>query len=76
MCSSDLGYCVYSGRDMVTTHTGMNILDAEFDAMVADLLVALDNLGVAYTPNTFDGGLPADTLIVTLGSMRGDIVGK
>jgi truncated hemoglobin YjbI len=31
----------YEGRDMVTTHTGMNMSDADFDAAVSDVLKAV-----------------------------------
>ena len=38
---------VYDGRDRVTTHTGMNIWEQEFLAVVDDILAAMDknNLG-------------------------------
>ncbi len=36
------GTVAYSGRDMVTAHKGMEITDAEFDALAADLKAALD----------------------------------
>jgi len=75
ICEATGGYCVYSGKDMLTAHTGMAITDSEFDAMVGDLLLSLDDNGVAYTANTYNGGLPADSLITALAGMRGDIVG-
>jgi hemoglobin len=36
----------YRGRDMRTVHTGMNISDAEFDAVAAHLVAALEACGV------------------------------
>jgi hemoglobin len=33
---------VYSGRDMITTHKGMNISNAEFVAALDDILLVLD----------------------------------
>lgn len=36
----------YEGRDMTTTHDGMNISDAEFDSAVADVLKAVRGNGV------------------------------
>ncbi len=74
ICEATGGYCVYSGRDMLTAHTGMNLTDADFDALVEDLVLAYDHLGVPYTAD-FSGGLPADTLTLALAGMRGDIVG-
>jgi hemoglobin len=76
VCEATGGYCTYKGEDMVTAHTGMGITDDEFNYLVEDLLMALDTLGVPYTPGTFDGGVGADTLIQVLAGMRGDIVGK
>jgi hemoglobin len=75
VCEATGGYCVYSGRDMLTTHTGLGITEADFNALVEDLLLSLDNLGVPYTAGTFDGGLPADSLIQALAAMQPDIVG-
>jgi hemoglobin len=39
----------YTGKDMLTTHAGMNISDMEFNAVVDDVLKALDmnNVGAA-----------------------------
>lgn len=74
ICDETGGYCVYHGRDMATTHAGMGICDADFDALVEDLLASMTTLGVPFTAGTFDGGLPADTLILALAGMRADIV--
>jgi truncated hemoglobin YjbI len=74
VCEATGGFCVYTGRSMRDSHAGLNIQDADFDALVEDLLAALDTLGVAYTADTFDGGLPADALITTLAGLRTDIV--
>ena len=75
VCEATGGYCVYSGLDMVTAHTGMGITSEEFGYMVEDLLTALDTLGVPYTSGDFSGGLPADQLILALAAMEPDIVG-
>ena len=74
ICDATGGYCVYSGRSMLDAHAGMGITDADFDALVEDLLNGLDDLNVDYTPATFDGGLPADALITALAGMRSEIV--
>jgi hemoglobin len=36
----------YTGRDMKTTHKGMGISDAEFDALAEDLVASLDKFKV------------------------------
>jgi len=40
------GPCQYKGRDMKTTHVGMNISNADFEALVEDLVKALDTFHV------------------------------
>ena len=59
---------VYTGRDMKTTHAGMGIDDAAFDALVEDLVKALDAAGVQQKEK--------DELLGILGPMRTDIVTK
>jgi len=36
----------YEGRDMMTTHAGMNMSDADFDSAVADVMTAVSQNGV------------------------------
>ncbi len=36
LCAKTGGPCVYTGRDMKTTHAGLNITEDEWNAMVAD----------------------------------------
>ncbi|WP_373395897.1 group 1 truncated hemoglobin [Algoriphagus halophilus] len=57
----------YSGRDMRTAHTGLNITDEEWDSGTEDTIWALDKNGV--DPST------RDEVIAILETMRGDIVG-
>ena len=73
ICAAAGGGCTYTGQTMLAAHEGMAITDAQFNALVADLLAAFDTLGVEYSPN-FDGGLPADILVMALGGMQADIV--
>lgn len=42
-CAGAGGPQEYKGRDMVTTHTGMNISEQEFIAVVDDILGAMAN---------------------------------
>ena len=68
ICVATGGPCTYTGRDMVTTHTGMKITDAQFDALVEDLVKSLDKFKV---PEKEKG-----ELLTPLAAMRPDIVGK
>lgn len=71
ICAATGGGCTYSGADMKTAHAGMAITDAQFNALVEDLLKALDTLGVPYA---LDGSQPIDPLLLALVGMQGDIV--
>lgn len=46
ICMATGGPCSYTGRDMKTTHAGMKISNADFGALVEDLVKALDTLKV------------------------------
>ena len=58
----------YSGRDMVTVHTGMEIKDSEFNALAADLGASLDKFKVPKREK--------DELIAVVASTRSSIVNK
>jgi len=66
ICEASGGPCKYTGKDMKTAHVGMNIKDADFDALVADLKASLDHFKV--------GAKEQSELLGALGGMRGDIV--
>lgn len=66
VCGATGGPCTYTGRDMKTTHAGMRITNADFTAMVEDLVTALDTFKVSQTEQ--------DELLGLLGSMKSDIV--
>ncbi|HEY0711412.1 MAG TPA: hypothetical protein VGF45_01970 [Polyangia bacterium] len=46
ICQASGGPCQYTGRDMRSSHAGMNISDDEFTALVEDLKGALDQFKV------------------------------
>lgn len=46
ICQATGGPCVYKGKDMVTAHKGMGISDADFGALVEDLVKTLDKFNV------------------------------
>ncbi len=58
----------YTGRDMKTTHTGMGVDGPAFDALVEDLVKALDKFAVPEQEK--------NELLGLLGPMKGDIVEK
>ena len=45
-CAAAGGPCVYMGRDMKTTHTGLGITEADWDAAAKHLVAALDKYKV------------------------------
>jgi len=65
-CAGFGGPETYTGRDMLTSHTGMNINEAEFIAVCDDVLAALDKNKV--------GQRERDEILCILYSMKGDIV--
>ena len=67
ICEATGGPCTYTGADMRTAHTGMNITEAEFNALVEDLVAALDQFEVPEQEKS--------ELLGALGGMKGDIVG-
>ncbi|HEY1557680.1 MAG TPA: hypothetical protein VGF94_22765 [Kofleriaceae bacterium] len=46
VCMATGGPCHYSGRDMETSHAGMELVDDEFNALVEDLATTLDKFKV------------------------------
>jgi hemoglobin len=46
VCLATGGPCQYTGRDMTTAHAGMDLSDDEFNALVEDLVGALDKFNV------------------------------
>jgi hemoglobin len=67
-CAATGGPCVYMGRDMKTSHTGLGITNAEWDAAAKHLVASLDKFKV---PEKEKGELLA---FVT--SLKKDIVEK
>ena len=45
-CAATGGPCVYTGRDMKTSHTGLGITNAEWDAAAKHLTASLDKFKV------------------------------
>ena len=68
ICEASGGPCTYTGRTMKQTHAGMGISNADFNALVEDLVAALDHHQV--------GKAEKEELLGVLGPMRSDIVEK
>lgn len=66
VCMATGGPCTYKGRDMKTTHAGMKISNADFNALVEDLVKALDRFNVSAKEK--------NELLGLLGPMKKDIV--
>ena len=67
-CQLSGGPCKYSGRDMKTTHEGMNITNAQFNALAEDLQTAMDRQGIASRVQ--------NKLIAKLAPMQHEVVSK
>ena len=67
ICQETGGPCKYTGKDMRTVHTGMKISEDDFNALVEDLVKALDKHKVPEKEK--------NELLTKLGSMKGDVVG-
>jgi len=68
ICEATGGPCKYTGLDMKNAHKGMGISSADFNALVEDLVKALDKFKV---PEKEKG-----ELLAALGGMKSDIVEK
>jgi hemoglobin len=68
ICEASGGPCKYTGKDMNTAHRGMGISTADFNALVEDLVGALDKFKV--------GAAEKSQLLGVLGPMQGQIVEK
>jgi len=68
ICDATGGPCSYLGRDMKTTHKGMKITEAEWNATVDNLNKALDKNKV--------GAKEKQELIGAIAPMKGDIVNQ
>jgi hemoglobin len=68
ICQATGGPCRYTGRSMEEAHTGMNLTNAHFDALVEDLVATLNHFNVPQREQ--------QELLGALGGMRGQIVGR
>jgi hemoglobin len=68
ICMASGGPCKYRGKSMKEAHKSMGISDADFGALVEDLVKALNKFNV--------GAAEQKELLGALGGMKGDIVGQ
>ncbi len=66
ICEATGGPCTYKGGDMKSVHQGMGVTEADFNALVDDLVAALDQFNVPEREK--------NELLGALGGMKGDIV--
>ncbi len=66
ICAGTGGPCTYTGRDMKTTHAGMKVTEADFNALVEDLVKSLNKFKVPAKEQ--------NELLGILGPMKKDIV--
>ncbi|MGH1366707.1 MAG: group I truncated hemoglobin [Calditrichia bacterium] len=66
ICEAANGPCSYSGRTMTEIHEGMGISNADFDALVGELQVTLNQFAVPATEQ--------QELMAIMGLRRADIV--
>jgi hemoglobin len=66
ICEVSGGPCKYTGKDMKTAHAGMGVKEADFNALVEDLVKSLDKFKVPVPEKS--------ELLGTLGGMKRDIV--
>ena len=68
ICEASGGPCKYKGKSMKAAHMGMGISGADFNALVEDLVGALDKFKVKEADK--------NALLGALGPMKSDIVEK
>ena len=68
LCVATGGPCKYTGRDMKTAHTGLNITENDWSAMVKHLVATLDKFKVPEKEKS--------DVLGALGGLKGDIVGR
>lgn len=67
VCEISGGPCSYSGDDMVKVHTGLNITNADFNALVENLIIAMEREEVPTTAQ--------NRLLSLLADMHHEVVG-
>ena len=67
-CAVSAGPCSYTGDSMEESHRGMGLRESEFNALVEDLIDAMEELDIRVPVQ--------NRLLAKLAPMHGDIMGK
>ena len=68
LCEKSGGPCIYIGRDMKTSHTGLSITEEDWKAGADALVATLDKFKVPQKER--------DEVVALVMSLKGDIVGR
>ncbi|MEO7507823.1 MAG: group 1 truncated hemoglobin, partial [Pyrinomonadaceae bacterium] len=68
LCKATGGPCVYTGRDMKTSHKGLGINESDWQAGVTDLIATLDKFKVPQKEK--------DEVVAAVAGLKNDIVEK
>ena len=68
LCQATGGPCYYTGRDMKTAHTGLNITDEQWQAAMKEVAASLDNFKVPDREKS--------EVLAAVGGLKADIVGR
>ncbi len=66
VCMVADGPCAYQGDSMIDTHAGMGVTEADFNAIVEDMMAAMDKAGIPLGPQ--------NRLLARLAALRGEII--
>ena len=66
LCVISDGPCEYTGDTMVDTHVGMHVTEGDFNAIVEDLIAAMNKAGVNLAAQ--------NRLLERLAALRGEII--
>jgi hemoglobin len=66
LCALTGGGCTYSGRDMKAAHVGLGLTEADFNALVENLVDAMTEQGVPLSAQ--------NELLAILAPMRGQVI--
>lgn len=68
LCVEAGGPCTYSGDSMAEVHKGQRITPSEFNALVEDLIAAMESQGVPVSVQ--------NRLLARLAAQRGEVIGR
>ena len=66
LCALSGGPCTYTGRDMRAAHAGLGLTEADFNALVENLVDAMTERGVSISAQ--------NELLAILAPMRGEVI--